>query len=349
MRTTLLLAALMWAGSAQAAPSGDEPRLAQASKPATKPAADDEEDEPAKPAATPVAPPAALPTPIAPAPNEQMQLVSGAPLADPNVAVHIVEKKEFADGNRSELVLYPIAVQVNGKFTQTVGSMLSYVYHLQENFGLQLTGGYNWINTEAAFNAELVEKVRSEAQAATSLLWVWGVLGGVEVTPLYAKFAFFDGALGHFSIVINGGAGVGGTRHQLKPANTKQDGTASPATFGDTGLRFMGGIGAGFRLLLGERFAFRLELRDVVYTARADQVNGCNGTDLRAMDAKVSANLDPASATVSSGCQTDKFTGTDASGYMRKLDVRQALNLVKSPTSDVLNNLGLYLGVSFIF
>ena len=79
-------------------------------------------------------------------------------------------------------MLYPVAMQVNGKFTQHFGTMGSFVYHLQENFGLQISGGYNWYNVESAFNGELVEKFRVEAQAATSLLWTWGVMGGVEVS-----------------------------------------------------------------------------------------------------------------------------------------------------------------------
>lgn len=371
MRTTMLLAALMWVSTAQAAPApavkNDAPLLAQATKPATT---DDDEDEPTKPATPPATgPKATTTTPAATTPAtktttsapaaatattttaeaEQMRLVSGAPLADPNVAVHIVERKEFSDSGRRELVLFPAAMQINGKFTQTFGTMLSFVYHLQENFGLQITGGYNWYNNESAFNGELVTKVSEQAQAATSLLQVWDVLAGVEVTPVYAKFAFFDGTLGHFDLVLNGGAGLGGTRHQLKPESVRQDGSVSPATFGDTGVRFMGGIGGGFRLRLGEHFAFRLEVRDVVYTARADRVNGCSGDDLRAMDAKLRAGQDVATATVSGACKLETFVGTDANGNKNSTNVPLALSLVKTPSSDVLNNLGLYIGASFIF
>ncbi len=373
MRTTMLLAALIWVSTAQAAPSPaplktDAPLLAQATKPAAN---DDDDDEPTKPstpakttptATTPAATtpasktaPAVTATPATAAPaatsaeTDQMKLISGAPLADPNVAVHIVERKEFSDSGRREIVLFPAAIQINGKFTQTFGTLLSFVYHLQENFGLQITGGYNWFNNESAFNGELVTKASVQAQTATSLLQVWDVLAGVEVTPVYAKFAFFDGTLGHFDLVLNGGAGLGGTRHQLKPESVRQDGSTSPATFGDTGVRFMGGIGGGFRLRLGEHFALRLEVRDVVYTARADRVNGCNGDDLRAMDAKLRAGQDVATATVSGGCKLETFVGTDANGNKNSTNVPLALSLVKTPSSDVLNNLGLYIGASFIF
>lgn len=360
IRNVLLFAALVAASAVRAAAPIDAPLivLAQATP-------DDDEDDPAPaktpPATTtprsdaPTAPPVgttATPAPAAPAAAdpEAQRLVSGAPLYNPNVAVHIVEQKAYSDSKKSEIVLYPVAMQVNGKFTQHFGTMGSFVYHLQENFGLQISGGYNWYNVESAFNGELVEKFRVEAQAATSLLWTWGVMGGVEVSPLYGKFTLFEGTLAHFSFVLNGGVGAGGTRHQLKPETVKTDGTISQATYGDTGARFMGSLGAGFRLQLGERFAMRLEVRDVVYTARMERVNGCNVDDLRAMDMKIRSGQDPATAMVGASCDVDTFTGTiEGTDIKRSNDVPLALNLVRIPSSDVLNNIGLYLGISFLF
>lgn len=369
MRNVLLFAALVLAvGAPRAARAAGAPLdapvknsqlvLAQAT-----PTDDEDEDEPVKPPDTSPTPaptdaPKATTAPAATAPEaatkpvdaEAQRLVSGAPLFNPNVAVHIVEQKAYSDARKSEIVLYPVAMQVNGKFTQHFGTMGSFVYHLQENFGLQISGGYNWYNVESSFNGELVEKFRVEAQAATSLLWTWGVMGGVEVSPLYGKFTLFEGTLAHFSFVLNGGVGAGGTRHQLKPETVKTDGTISQATYGDTGARFMGALGAGFRLQLGQRFAFRLEVRDVVYTARMERVNGCNVDDLRAMDIKIRGGQDPATAMVGASCNVETFTGTiEGTDIKRSNDVPLALNLVRIPSSDVLNNIGLYLGISFLF
>ncbi len=373
MRTTLLLAALLLVGTAQAsvpAPeAADAPLVGQGAP--TKPSDDEDEEEapktpapkpgeaapgekkaaPGAPATTPSAPVVIQPAPpgTIPPPAE-LKLVSGAPLFNPNVKVHIVEQKQFSDSGKREVVLYPIAAQVNGKFTEHLGTMGSFVWHLQENFGLMLTGGYNWYNQESAFNSELVDKASIEAQAATSLLQTWDVLGGVEVTPLYGKFTFFDNTLAHFGLVINGGAGAGGTRHMLKPEATQSDGTVNPATFGDTGVRFMGTIGAGFRLSIGSRFSFRLEVRDVVYTARVEKVNGCDVTDLKAMRDKSNTGGDPTSVTVSASCKATEFTGVDPNtGYKRAGNIPLAYNLVKTPSSDVLNNVGVYLGASFLF
>lgn len=375
MMRTLFTAALLFASVAVASP--DAPLLlAQAEgAPAAAPVAaeeeddeDDEEDEEEE--ATPTGPegtgtgtdvgagtpdPAtgapgatgATAAPAAPAtlPNPRAQeLVSGAPLYNPNVAVHIVEKKQFSDKGKHELVLYPAVAQINSKFTEHYGTALTYVYHLHENFGLTVSPQYHWYNSESGFNQELINKVREEAQAASSLLLNWGVIGGVEVTPLYGKFAWYQDSLAHYSLVVTGGAGYGSTRHQLKPANE-----AGPATFGDTGNRFIGSVGGGFRVLLGNRFAIRLEVRDIVYTAAVQNVNGCNFGDLDAMDKALRAGRPVTSAVVTEACQVGTFDGTNDAGQNRSTDVPLALSLVRDPTSDVLNLVSFYGGVSFIF
>jgi outer membrane beta-barrel protein len=366
MRSTLILAALLVGGKAAAAVSWlSTPTSLVLTQAGGGAAADDDDDEPVKPPEKKPDAPSATPTPTptpppdapaatttgatATASAEQMKLVNGAPLFNPNVGVHIVEQKRFSDSGRFEVTLYPVALQVNGKFTQHFGTMGQLTYHLQENFGLMITGGGNWFNAESSLNGELVEKARVEAQAASSLLWTWGVMGGVEVTPFYGKFTFFDGTLAQFSFVLNGGAGIGGTRHQLKPESARQDGSISPATYGDTGTRFMAGLGAGFRLQLGQRFAFRLEVRDVVYTARVEQVNGCNVDDLRSMDTALRAGRPVTSAMVGGGCRVDTFDGQDENGLRNSNNVPLALGLVRNPSSDVLNNVGLYAGLSFLF
>ncbi len=356
---TLLLAALLVAGPALARapfPAVSSLVLAQASSApsstsTSKDEDDEDEDKPKAPPATPAepaAPPAGAvttPTPPAAADAKSQQLVSGAPLYNPNVAVHIVEKKQFADRGKHEIVLYPAWVQLNGKFTQHVGTALSYVYHLQENFGIQLTPLYNWVATESGFNRELVDKVRVEAQAATSLLFKWGAVAGVEATPLYGKFAFYEGNLAHFAFVVNAGAGIGSTLHQLKPETDTADNAA--ATYGDTGFKFTGSIGLGGRVQLGDRFAIRLEVRDLVYTARVDTINGCSTDDMTRLRAALQAqpgrtNFDSVMLGEGSTCAKDKFNNHAG-------DIPLALRIVSEPSSDVLNNVGFYAGFSVLF
>lgn len=279
---------------------------------------------------------------LADADPARQRLVSGAPLYNPNVAVHIVQKKQFVDGGKHELTLYPAVAQVNGKFTQHYGTALSYTYHLHENLGLQITPQYNWSASESAFNLELVNKVRQQGQPATTLLLNWVATGGVEVTPLYGKFAFYQGILGQFSLVLTGGAGIGQTQHMLKPP-------PNGVTYGDTGRRFVGQVGAGLRVQLGNRFTLRLEVRDLVYTARVDQVNGCNRTDLEAMFERYQGQLPLEGVDVSGSCDLRAFQGTDDVVGDRIHNVPWARQLVLEPSSDVLNLVSFYTGFSVLF
>ena len=252
-------------------------------------------------------------------------LIAGTAFAQGSV-VHVLEQRE-AKAGRFEVSLYPAAVQLNGEFTQHVGTFGAVTWHVREAFAFQLLGGGNWHSVESTFNASLVENYRVEAQAASSLLWTWGVFGGVEVEPLVAKFTILNGPLVHFGVVLGGGAGAGGTRHQLKPQ------AATAATYGDTGARFMGTFAAGFRLALGSHFTARLEVRDVAYAARIETVNGCRAPELEVL----------------SGRGPGEPPSSQCLGFPGQTDAALARNLVASPGSAVLHNVGLYFGAGFIF
>ncbi len=357
MRTALLtllsLLALPAIASAADAPKKDP-------APAPAPAAgnaDDEEDEPTGAKPTPDKKEPEKPAPLgavesgAKGAEQQQKLVSGAPLYNPNVAVHIVEQKEYEDKWRREVLVFPAVAQVNGKFSNHLGAALGFTWHLQENFGLTAMGLFNYVNVQSGFNNELINKTRQEAQAATSQLLVGGAFAGVEVTPFYGKFVFYDSYLVHFAVVLTAGAGAGNTRVQLKPDND-----AGPATYGDTGWRFLAEIGGGFRVQFLKWITLRLELRDLVYAATVSAIAGCNGTDLEAMDAADRGGRPVTDANVSGSCNVSRFDGFEtwndddpSNDYKRSRDLALAKNLVKDKSSDVLNNLGFYLGVSFVF
>lgn len=257
-------------------------------------------------------------------------------VTSPNLRLHTVQKKEFSDSGTHEVVLYPGIVQLNTKFTNHVGFGGQYVYHLHENFALQAMGQYFYVNQQVGFADELVNTANLAPEAATSLTLQWAATGGFEVTPIYGKFSFYDGAIGHFSVVLSGGAGIGGTRVQL----TGRDDRA----FGQTGNKFVGQVGAGFRVRLNDSLLIRLEFRDLVYTATVDSINGCTREDMNQLDA--------GSGQVSGGCQASKFLGgSGGGGGSSGLNAhgKLAQTLLNDMSSDVLNNLGVYGGVSYSF
>jgi outer membrane beta-barrel protein len=320
---------------------------------------------PAEPPAVKSQPPGVPDVPLAVAeeePGAELQpvaepsrhrLVNGAPLHNPNVAVHVVQKKRFADEGRHEFALFPVVAQVNGRFTEHTGSALHYIYHLQENFALQLTSQYNWYSNESRFNLELIDKVREQAQAASALLLTWGAQAGMEVTPLYGKFAFNDKHLLQFGVVLSGTAGVGSTRVLIRPEVVNQvDGQSFsvPARFGDTGTKFLGAVGGGFRVQMGNAFALRMEVRNLVYTGRVDRVDGCNQQDFQRMLDARSDGTPFASLPLSGGCQFQKFDGVDPKTRKNyREDLVLGRDLVGNPSSDVLNNVSFYGGFSILF
>ena len=282
---------------------------------------------------------------LAPRRPETERLVSGAPLYNPNVAVHVYQKKQFSDRGRHELALYPVVPQLNGRFTQHGGTALGYTFHLQENFGLQLSPIYNWVAHDSSFNRELSNGVAQAGQAPSSLLLRYGGQLGVELAPVYGKFVLYEGLLARFQFVINAGAGVASTQHELKPNSA-----SSGPTYGDTGYRFLGALGGGFRIQIADRFTLRLEARDLIYSARVDRVNGCNQADLTALvdQRGVDGNLRAVSVTKS--CRVSAFEGTSArTGYERGNDLVNAKKLTDERASDVLNNFGLYAGFGVVF
>jgi outer membrane beta-barrel protein len=338
MKTILTSAVALLFFAARPALAAEEapPPPAAESVKAAEPAASATLEEKAPEASNPKAAEPSEPTPGAA--GAQALVIEGAPLGNANVHVHIVEKKPYTNEGRHELALYPVIAQLNSKFTTHVGVAMMYGYHLFENLALQITPLFHYLNQESSFNQELIDKGRNQAQAATALLLQWGGVAGVEVTPMYGKFAFYQGTLGHFTFVLNAGAGMGSTRIQLHSdlncgENADPSAECQKASFGDTGFKFVGSVGAGFRLFLGDRVAVRLEVRDLVYTARVDRINGCTYEDVEAIDAKGNPQ--------SSGCKPSKFADSQ--------DVNYAKLMLKQTSSDVLNNVSVYAGVSVLF
>ena len=308
-----------------------------------------------RPADAPVADPAAAPA-ARQSSGEEQRLVNGAPLYNPNVAVHIVEKKRFADEGKHEFVLYPAAVQVNGKFTQHVGHRaqlrlppageLRPPGHAPVQLVLQrvrLQPGAHRQGARAGAGGHLAAAGCGALQA------------GVEVTPIYGKFAFYDDQL---RAVQPRAQRRRGRRRHAPPAQARRRPTrwtASPSrpTFGDTGMRSSARWAAASACSSATRFAVRLEVRDLVYTARVDKVNGCNvGGPRRPMERARAAATGRSPALrrqrrLPVPRSSTAWTRTRRQNYRE--DIILARDLVAEPSSDVLNNVSFYAGFSVLF
>jgi hypothetical protein len=240
--------------------------------------------------------------------------------------------------SRFEFVLYPATAQLNGKYSQHHGTAASVLWHPTPGFALQVSGHYHWYNRESAFTDELFGRAGGQVQAATTLLSTWGVVAGFELAPMDGTLLIGDRESFHLSLLVNGGIGIGGTRLQLI-GDTAQ----GPARFGDTGPRFITALGAGLKVGLGRWFAVRLELRDVFFSGRIDQINGCAVGQLNEIEPSFSPldNSRFAVAACDDGPFSDPFHGVRDLGLAR-------YRLQGPPSSDIVHVVGLYLGLSLL-
>ncbi|MHB8418530.1 MAG: outer membrane beta-barrel domain-containing protein [Myxococcales bacterium] len=292
----------------------------------------EEEEGPAHPVQAPEA------NPPPPAAEQPGYLEGRAESTSPNELIHTVERKTYTASGHGEVTLYPAALQINSKFTNTDGVALALSYSIQENIALQVMGFYNYLSGNTGFSQSLLE-IHARAQAADALYLDYGAVGGFEISPIYGKLAFYQGSLLQFRFVIDAGAGVGHTNVQLTPGPSADDPSAAAAQFGDAGIRFMGDLGLGFRILLGSTVALRLEVRDLLYTARVDHIDGCTLGDVKAMQA--------GSAPISAGCSAKAFGNPGSQPQATALNVSNSL--LSDVSSDVVNDVVFFLGASILF
>ncbi len=227
-----------------------------------------------------------------------------------------------------EVTLFPAAVQLNGKFTQTAGTFGTVSLRVREGVSLQVFGGGNWLFHDTKLNDTLQNVSHTESQLSTRVGWTWGVFIGAELEPFVGTLSVFDTAL-RFSFTLGAGLGGGGGAVHVLWANK------APL---DADPRAMGTVSSGFRVAIGEHLVVRAEIRDVVYGTQLTTLNGCNATDVAAMDANVIAGRSPTLAQISGTCRG-----------LTPLETKGARHAMNANQSDVNVNIGAYVGVGVVF
>jgi hypothetical protein len=256
----------------------------------------------------------------------------GALAAEP-VEVMSSEPVAQAGRPRVELTLYPVRAQLNAALTAHLGASGTVHLRVSDFFAFQISGGYDFLTGVTPFNDELVAKFRSERQRIEALLWTWTAIGGVEFTPGLGQLQFGDGGV-RFGFFLNAGLGAGGSRHELAPATA-----TSPAVSSDTGVRFLGALGAGLRVDLTRAVSLRLEVRDVMASSRVSSVNGCSAADLTELSRSLTLGRQ---GPVSSGCRDRSFFSAGRS----TLPSAQALT---AADATLLHTVTAAFGMSVIF
>ena len=335
----LLLAPIARAADDDAdAKPADAPTSDSDAKPAAKPddaAAKPDTGDTDKPEqAAPEAAPAPAPTPPPAPENKNVDPILGSPLGSsgPRQWVHALTRPGSSTEGKFEITV-TMPIQVNPKFTQHVGNGLELEYHIREPFALFIGGTYFWQSQPTDFtDNQLLNNAGQAPTTAEDVMSQWEAHAGIEFTPVYAKMAFFGLGTLRYGVYLGAGAGLTDTKVELQPPSS-----TTTRTFGDSGYKPTGFFNVGFRFFLGDHFAIRLEVRDMIYSAYASQINGCSQQDLDNI-----GNGNP-------GMATNQTCATTFSGDQGKTNAHIAATLLTDPSTEIINNLQFALGLSVLF
>lgn len=215
-------------------------------------------------------------------------------VADDEETIYAVQRKAYLTKDKFEVSLMFSAL-FNDRFVESYSPVGSVTYHLAENFGLELFGGY-FIPNPSGARDELLERssLRPEFARLTELLWAVGI--GGQWSPIYGKVEIAGRQLGNFNFYVSAGLAFGQTRvecvggfaldpnrgfetdpgEQLPfcPVSTgDQDATQyEPETF-----RPMGSFAGGVRFYFNNWLGLRFEIRDYMFASRVFRPNNSRG------------------------------------------------------------------------
>ncbi len=237
---------------------------------------------------------------------------------------------------RFEASITPVVGQLNDLVTMQLGMGGQLAIAISPHMRFVVGGVWNYRWVDSGFENQLrigLETQRGGGGADLNLFVPAAGYAGTEFGLLSGQVAAFH--FPHrFEFTMSGVAAAVSTRVQLKPVSARLDGSISPSTSGDAGIRPTVGIGAGLHMEFLERFSLRLEVRHFAIAGRTSSVNGCDLNDLRAMDNALRRGTPVTAAMTSVGCRVETFDGTDPqTGLKRSNDIPLALGLVRNPSS----------------
>ncbi|NJK89677.1 MAG: outer membrane beta-barrel domain-containing protein [Myxococcales bacterium] len=222
-------------------------------------------------------------TDVGPGTDEELSVSDITPsnfprIVDEEETIYAVQRKAYLVREKLEVSVMFSAL-FNDRFVESYAPVGSVTYHLAENFGLELFGGY-FIPNPSDGRTELVNAagLRPEFARLTELLWAVGI--GGQWSPVYGKLEIAGRQLGNFNFYLSAGVAVGQTRTEciasfpLDPGQfgsgqdfeTCEEGTGTkyePEVF-----RPMGSFAGGLRFYFNERIGLRFEVRDYVFASR---------------------------------------------------------------------------------
>lgn len=233
---------------------------------------------------------------------------------------------------RFEVSITPVVGQLNDLVTMQLGVGGQLAVALSPHMRLVVGGLWNYRAVESSFERQLQldlnRRVTGDERRLTLFIPA-AAYAGTEFGLLHGQVAAFR--FPHrLEFTMAGLAGAVSTRVRLKPPTPTADGSISPPTSGDAGLRPTLGVGLGLHFEFLERFSARLEMRHFAIPGRTTSVNGCGANDLQWLDSPLRVPRGPPSP----GCRAESFEGVDPeTGLNRANDLPYAVGIVRDPSS----------------
>lgn len=170
--------------------------------------------------------------------------------------IYVVEEKAYTIGGKFEITPQ-LVLSFNDRFTNHYGGMITGMYHLRENVGVELAAGY-LVGVASEITNEIREKGRLAPEPVDLYALTWIATTNVQWSPIYGKVSVLDLVLGHYSLYFSVGTGVTGLqleRYFDQPGTQYE--LPMPVAFTST-------IGGGLRIYFLDWLGARIEIRDYV-------------------------------------------------------------------------------------
>jgi outer membrane beta-barrel protein len=180
--------------------------------------------------------------------------------------IYAVQQQYVIKARRLEIMPY-FAITLNDQFVSHNAPGLSLNYYITQVLAVGVTGNwYQGLNADSDFNFQN----RRAARIAVPLN-EYQVSGDFNFTyvPMYGKFAGFGDFIFHYDAYIDGGVGLIRTRPiaVIDPDNRKFD--------WNNLINF--DVGIGLRIFFNRWIAATLEIRDIIYFEKIENIQVANG------------------------------------------------------------------------
>lgn len=205
---------------------------------------------------------------------------SGDVFADDDEAVTdtgpIVRRKVLYRSTRVEITP-AIGMTLNDAFRRNIITGLGLQYHLTNEFGIGVAGGYGILHPETDLAKNVTTTLQQSSPSTLGTISYsevqWMVDFTLSYVPIFGKFTVFKSATIPYDLHLNGGLAIVNEVGQPAVAGGNVDSEVE-------GLRPGGVIGGGVRLFLSDMISLNLDMK-TLFVSRAPVSSGSANAELK--------------------------------------------------------------------